>query len=83
MFTTSFGFHLPSLGEQAFNFALTNDLEQLVHTTRIPDCIGDKPSILDLFLASNPSADSINLFSPLGSFDHSLISVSCPVAPAG
>ncbi len=37
-------------GENAYNFALLNDLEQLVqHPTRIPDRLGDRPNILDLF----------------------------------
>src|ERR1044072_7243183 len=43
--------------------------------TRIPDRLGDKPNILDLFLTSNPSPYTVNLFPPLGSYDH-LISVS-------
>ncbi|MPC32108.1 hypothetical protein E2C01_025413 [Portunus trituberculatus] len=44
-------------GELAFNFAVLHDLEKLVqHPTRIPDCLGDTPNILDLFLTSNPSA---------------------------
>ncbi|MPC10778.1 hypothetical protein E2C01_003420 [Portunus trituberculatus] len=44
-------------GELVFNFAVLHDLEQLVqHPTCIPDCLGDTPNILDLFLTSNPSA---------------------------
>ena len=69
-------------GELALTFSILNDLEQLVqHPTRIPDRLGDRPNILDLFLTSNPSAYSVNLFSPLGSSDHNLISVTCPIAP--
>ncbi|MCP3678980.1 MAG: hypothetical protein GY782_01260, partial [Gammaproteobacteria bacterium] len=69
-------------GEQAFNFSLLHDLEQLVqHPTRIPDRLGDQPNILDLFLTSNPSAYSVQLFSPLGSSDHNLISNSCAISP--
>ena len=69
-------------GEQAFNFAILHDLEQLVkHPTRIPDRLGDTPNILDLFLTSNPSSYSVKLFSPLGSSDHNLISVSCSFSP--
>ena len=69
-------------GEQAFSFAILNDLEQLVqHPTRIPDRLGDTPNILDLFLTSNPSAYSVKLYSPLGTSDHNLISVFCPIAP--
>ncbi|MCP4340929.1 MAG: hypothetical protein GY799_19080, partial [Desulfobulbaceae bacterium] len=71
-----------SPGEQAYDFSILNDLEQLVqHPTRIPDRLGDQPNILDLFLTSNPSAYSIQLFSPLGSSDHNLISATCSIAP--
>ncbi|MPC58129.1 hypothetical protein E2C01_052124 [Portunus trituberculatus] len=69
-------------GELAFNFAILHDLEQLVQRpTRIPDRLGDTPKILDLFLTSNPSAYAVTLSSPLGSSDHNLISVSCPISP--
>ena len=69
-------------GEQAFNFAILHDLEQLVkHPTRIPDRPGDTPHILDLFLTTNPSSYSVKLFSPLGSSDHNLISINCPTFP--
>ncbi|MPC87111.1 hypothetical protein E2C01_081962 [Portunus trituberculatus] len=50
------------------------------HPTRIPDRLGDTLSILDLFLTSNPSAYAVTLSSPLGSSDHNLISVSCPIS---
>ncbi|KAL7647645.1 UNVERIFIED_CONTAM: hypothetical protein RMT77_001245 [Armadillidium vulgare] len=36
--------------------------------------------MLDLFLTSNPSPYTVKLFPPLGSSDHLLISVSCPVS---
>ena len=85
MFTTSFWLSSPFTdhpGELAFNFAILHDLEQLVqHPTRIPDRLGDTPNILDLFLTSNPSAYAVTLSSPLGSSDHTLITVSCPIAP--
>ena len=69
-------------GEHAFNFAILNDLEQLVQLpTRVPDRLGDTPNILDLFLTTNPSAYTVKLFSPLGSSDHNLISATCPIAP--
>ncbi|MPC61708.1 hypothetical protein E2C01_055782 [Portunus trituberculatus] len=69
-------------GELAFKFGIFHDLEQLVqHPTRIPDCLGDTPSILDLFLTSNPSAYAVTLSSPLGSSDHNLIFVSYPISP--
>ena len=48
--------------------------------TRIPDCLGDTPNIFYLFLTSNPSAYSVRLFSPLGSSNHNLISVTCSIA---
>ncbi|MPC30318.1 hypothetical protein E2C01_023578 [Portunus trituberculatus] len=51
--------------EVAFNFAIFHDLEQLVqHPTRIPDCLGDTPNIIDLFLASNPYAYAATLSYP-------------------
>ncbi|MPC60941.1 hypothetical protein E2C01_055002 [Portunus trituberculatus] len=66
----------------AFNFVILHDLEQLVqHPTCIPDCLGDTPNILDLFLTSNSSAYAVTLSSPLVSSDHNLISVSCPISP--
>ncbi|KAK8400926.1 hypothetical protein O3P69_002597 [Scylla paramamosain] len=69
-------------GELAYNFAILHDLGQLVqHPTRIPDRLGDTSNILDLFLTSNPSAYAVTLSSPLGSSDHNLISLSCPVTP--
>ena len=49
--------------------------------TYIPDRLGDTPNILDLFRTSNPSAYSVELSSPLGSSDHNLISVTCPIIP--
>ncbi|MPC08427.1 hypothetical protein E2C01_001016 [Portunus trituberculatus] len=68
------------LGELAFNFTILHDLEQLVqHPTHIPDHLGDTP--IDLFLTSKPSAYALTLSSPLGSSDHNLISVSCPISP--
>ncbi|MPC18602.1 hypothetical protein E2C01_011490 [Portunus trituberculatus] len=70
------------LGELAFNFAILHDLEQLMqHHTRIPDRLGDTPIILDLFLTSNPYAYAVTFTSPLGSSNHNLISVSCPISP--
>ncbi|MPC55363.1 hypothetical protein E2C01_049296 [Portunus trituberculatus] len=69
-------------GELAFNFAILHDLEQLLeHPTHIPDCLGDMPNILDLFLTSNNSVYAVTLSSPLGFSDHNLISVSSPISP--
>ncbi|MPC37667.1 hypothetical protein E2C01_031154 [Portunus trituberculatus] len=66
-------------GELALNFAILHDLEQLVqHHTHIPDLLGDMPNILD---TSNSSAYAVTLSSLLGSSDHNLISVSCPISP--
>ncbi|MPC41506.1 hypothetical protein E2C01_035100 [Portunus trituberculatus] len=69
-------------GELAFNFAILHDLQQLVqHPIRIPDRLEDTTQHSDLFLTSNPSAYAVTLSSPLGSPDHNLISVSCPIFP--
>ncbi|MPC54085.1 hypothetical protein E2C01_047992 [Portunus trituberculatus] len=69
-------------GEQAFNFAILHDLEQLVqHPTRIPDLLGYTPNILDLFLTSNPSAYAVTLFSLLVFSNHNFISESSPISP--
>ncbi|MPC74849.1 hypothetical protein E2C01_069226 [Portunus trituberculatus] len=38
-------------------------------------------NILDLFLTSNPLVYAVTLSSPLGSSNHNLISVSCPISP--
>ncbi|MPC62231.1 hypothetical protein E2C01_056314 [Portunus trituberculatus] len=50
------------------------------HPTRIPDRLGDTPNILDLFLTANLYAYAFTLSFPLGSSDHNLISVSCPIS---
>ncbi|MPC22831.1 hypothetical protein E2C01_015859 [Portunus trituberculatus] len=85
MFITSFWLSSPFTGhpgELAFNIAILHDLEQLVlHRTCILDRLGDTLNILDLFLTSNPLAYAVTLPSPLGFFDHNLISVSCPISP--
>ncbi|MPC21310.1 hypothetical protein E2C01_014293 [Portunus trituberculatus] len=68
--------------ELAFNFAILYDLEQMVqHPTPILDRLGDTPNIPDFFLTANPSAYVVTLSSPLGSTDHNLISVFCPISP--
>ena len=48
---------------------------------RVPDRLGDPPNLLAPFLTSNPSAYAVQLYPPLGSSDHNLISVSWPIAP--
>ncbi|MPC52446.1 hypothetical protein E2C01_046315 [Portunus trituberculatus] len=69
-------------GKLAFNFAILHDLEQLVqHSFRILDRLVYTLNILDLFLTSDPSAYAVTLSSPLGSSDHNLISLSCPLSP--
>lgn len=68
------------LGEEAFNFAILNNLEQLVQfPSHIPDCLGDQFNIIYIFLANHPSASDAELFPTLGSSDHNLISVFCPI----
>ncbi len=48
---------------------------------RISDRLGDRPNTLDHIFSSDPSAYSVRLYSPLGSSDHNLFSVFCPIAP--
>ncbi|MPC60969.1 hypothetical protein E2C01_055031 [Portunus trituberculatus] len=68
--------------ELACNFSTLYDLEQLMqHPTGIPGCLGDTPNIFYLFFTSNPSAYAVTLSSLLGSSDHNLISISCPISP--
>ena len=63
-------------GREAFDFSLTNELEQIIqHPTRIPDHHDHASNPLDLFFTSNPSNYSYERYSPLGSSDHFLISV--------
>ncbi|MPC67570.1 hypothetical protein E2C01_061746 [Portunus trituberculatus] len=74
----SFGFPFTDHPDEvAFNFAILHQLEQLVQH---PDRLGDTSNILELFLISNPFAYTVTLSSPLGSSDHNLISVSCPIS---
>ena len=66
-------------GKLTFEFAILNNLEQLVQfPTRIPDRPGDLPNILDLFLSSNSVPYTVKNLPPLGNSDHHLISVSSP-----
>ena len=57
---------------------LLNDPEN--HFAKLLILYYQAPNILDLFLISNPSAYAVTLSSPLGSSDHNLISVSCPIS---
>ena len=58
---------------------LLNDPEN--HFAKLLNLYYQTLNILDLFLISNPSAYAVTLSSPLGSSDHNLISVSCPISP--
>ena len=49
--------------------------------TSFLDNLGDATNTSDLFLTSNSSACAVTLSSPLGSSDHNLTSVSCPISP--
>ena len=67
-------------GEEAFNFSIENGLTQLVgEPTRVPDRPGDSPTAPDLCFVSHDFYSCISS-PPLGSSDHRLISVSCPMA---
>ena len=72
----AFIFFTDQPGEHTFKFAILHDVDKLVQLpTLIPDRIRDTPKILDLSLAFNPSYYSVKPSSPLGSFDHNLMSV--------
>ena len=49
-------------------------------STWIPDCDSHSPALFDLFISSDASICSTMTFTPLGSSDHVLVSVSidCP-----
>jgi len=69
-------------GSEALSFSHLNDLEQIIkHPTRVPDRLDQAPNTLDLFFTSNPQNYSYSLSSPLGSSDHSLLSVSTTLSP--
>ena len=63
--------------ELCYNFAISNELTQMVNfLTQIPDCDSHSPALLDLFISSDASICSTRAFSPLGNFDHVVVSVS-------
>ena len=63
-------------GEGCYNFALSQDLTQIVSfPTRIPDYGGQEPSLLDLFLTTTPDICSATSYPPLGTSDHVVVSV--------
>ena len=69
-------------GREALSFSILHDLEQIIkHPTRVPDRHDQAPNILDLFFTSNPLNYSYSISSPLGSSDHSVVSVSASLAP--
>ena len=62
-------------GELCYNFS--KDLTQMVNfPTRIPDWDSHSPALLDLFISSDASICSTMAFSPLGNFDHVIVSDS-------
>ena len=64
-------------GELCYNFAISNDLTQMVDfSSRIPDCDSHSSALLDVFLSSDASICSIMAFPPLGNSDHVVVSVS-------
>ena len=64
-------------GEFCYNFAISNDLTQMVNfPTQIPDCGSHSPALLDFFLSSDTSICSTMAFPPLGNSDHVFVSVS-------
>ena len=63
-------------GINAYNFSLSQSLTQLVDfPTRFPDRDDHRPSLLDLFLTSNPNICNISCLSPLGNSDHAVVNV--------
>ena len=68
-------------GTLSYNFALSYDLEQIVKSpTRFPDRANDSPYLLDLFLCSNPEDCTAEVLAPLGTSDHSVVSVNISCA---
>ena len=61
-------------GINAFNFAISQNLAQTVDfPTRFPDRDDQSPSLLDLFLSSNPAICKTSPLSPLGNSDHGIV----------
>ena len=64
-------------GELCYNFAITNDLPQMVDfPTWIPDCESHSPALLNLFFSPDTSICSTIAFLPLPNSDHIPVSVS-------
>lgn len=69
--------HSPSTdaaGINASNFAISQNLTQTVDfPTRFPDRDDQSPTLLDLFLSSNPAICMTSPLSPLGNSDHGIV----------
>ena len=58
-------------------FSVSNSLSQLIsEPTFIPRRVDHRPSLLDLFLVSDPGKYNVNCNAPLGNSDHVLISTT-------
>ena len=69
--------HTDVVGIECFNFSVAYNLTQIVSSpTRIPDAPGQFPSLLDLYLTSDPDSSSASVLPPLGKSDHCVVSVS-------
>ena len=63
-------------GRFCHDFATAYDLTQIVDSpTRVPDAEGHFANLLDLFLTSSPELCTASVQSPLGTSDHSVVSV--------
>ena len=59
-----------------YNFALSQSLHQTVDfVTRIPDRADHSPSLIDLFLTSNPTICQTSSSSALGKSDHVVVNI--------
>ena len=69
-------------GELCYNFAISNDLIQMVNfPTRIPDFDSHSPALLDLFISSDATICSTIAFPLSGNFDHVTVLVSIDFLP--
>ena len=63
--------------EHCYNFSISNDLTQMINfPTQIPDCDSHSPTLLDLFLSSDPIHCSTMAFPLLRNSDYVPVSVS-------
>ena len=68
-------------GKLSYNLSISNDLTQIVNfPTWIPDCGSHSLPLLKWFISSDASVCSTVAFTPLGNFDHVVVSASfdCP-----